>query len=227
MTKLNVAVIPARSGSKGLPGKNKRLLVGKPLILHTVDSAISSGVFDLIIVSTNDPEIKLLLDDAKYEKIVVDQRPEKISSDKTEMFDVLTYLIEKYSLHSDTLLTLLQPTSPLRNENDISEAFNLFDETKYKALISIVETENTVLKNCLISNNVLEGIRSSDLLFKNRQSLPKTYKPNGAIYIYKVKDLIVNNGFHLDLVLPYLMTQQKSLDIDNLNDFERIESILN
>ena len=224
MTERFIAIIPARAGSKGLPGKNKKLLAGKPLILHTVDAAIESKVFDSIIVSTDDEDIVKLI--CSNETVSVDIRPDKLASDKTEMYEVLEYLIDKFELTEGDCITLLQPTSPLRDYADIKMATKRFLGGESSALISVVETENTILKSCLINNDVLVGIHSNELLFKNRQFLPKTYKPNGAIYIYRVKDLLEKKGFHLDNTTPFIMNEEKSFDIDNIEDFKKIEGML-
>lgn len=226
MTKRTVGIIPARAGSKGLPGKNKRILAGQPLIIHTLNAAMSSNMFDMIIVSSDDKDIKSLLMERNDVNVVFDDRPISYSSDETEMFHVIRYLIRKYALENPDVITILQPTSPLRDSKDIKSAFKVFEPSKHNGLISVVETENTILKNCIVSNGYLEGVRASDLLFKNRQALPKTYKPNGAIYIYNVASLNLADGFHLENVVPFLMSDEKSADIDNLNDFEKIESKL-
>jgi CMP-N,N'-diacetyllegionaminic acid synthase len=226
MTKRYIAVVPARSGSKGLPGKNKKLLAGKPLILHTVDAAIGTGTFSDIIVTTDDRDIITLLNNEKYENVTVDKRPKNLASDNTEMYEVIEYLIDNYKLSSNDFLILLQPTSPLRDDKDIINAINKFEESDSSALISVTESDNTVLKHCIFDGELLVGIRTNDLLFKNRQSLPKTYKPNGAIYIYKAEDLIKNRGFHLDKTTAYIMDKKISLDIDDINDFEKLEGIL-
>ena len=124
-------------------------------------------------------------------------------------------------------IVLLQPTSPLRNDIDIAEAIDRLEKGEKKALISVTKSDSSILKSCFINDNKLIGISSNQFIFKNRQSLPHVYKPNGAIYIYKVKDLKDSNGFHLHNVMAYCMSEEKSLDIDNMSDFELIEEILN
>ena len=221
-----IAIIPARSGSKGLPRKNKKLLAGKPLILYTIEAAIKSNVFKEVIVSTDDHDIINLLNDKEYKSVHVDIRPMELASDTTEMFEVVNYLIKKYRIPHRNYITLLQPTSPLRDFKEIKKAIRKFKNSGKDALISVVETNNRVLKTCLINDDVLIGIKSNELLFKNRQSLPKTYRPNGAIYIYQVKDLLYYQNFHLINTTTYIMEKGKSLDIDDITDFEKIESIL-
>lgn len=226
MTNRYIAVIPARAGSKGLPGKNKMILAGKPLVLHTLDSALEAKVFDSIIVSTDDEGIIELLDDKKYRSICSDVRPEKLARDNTEMYEVLYYLINKYDLPDDCFLTLLQPTSPLRDSMDIIQAIKKLENSDLESLVSVVESDNTVLKSCFLDNDLLRGIHADELLFKNRQSLPKVYKPNGAIYIYKIGAILANHGFYLNQTISYIMDKEKSLDIDNLHDFKKLEGVL-
>ena len=217
-----IAVIPARSGSKGLKDKNIKSLKGKPLIAYTIEAAKESGIFDRIIVST---------DSEKYAKIsrqygaeVPFLRSEENSSDKAGSWDVvkevLSKLNEKYEI-----VVLLQPTSPLRSSVHIKEAIDLFFEKEADTVCSVCETSHPVFWcNTLDSAQSMKNFIKKEYR-KRRQDLPKTYTLNGAIYICKIKNLN-NPNFYSNKSFAYVMSREISVDIDSDLDFKIAEIIL-
>lgn len=217
------AIIPARGGSKGLIGKNKRKIMGKPLISYTIEAALQSGQFSCIIVSTDDEEI---IDIASaYDNVTVSRRPQKLAQDDTSMFQVVDHLVQSFKLKGS--LCLLQPTSPLRTAGDISRAVSLFLETGGVGVISVTEAEKTALKLLVVESGLLMPISRPEYVFSNRQSLPNVVKPNGAIYLFDIQRLCDYGDFYTKGVAPYLMSEQDSIDIDTELDLVALKVQLN
>lgn len=226
----SVAIIPARGGSKRLPRKNIKLLAGRALIAWTIDAAIKAGVFDRIIVSTEDDEIASISREAGAE--VPFLRPSHLSSDHATTDDVVehavNWLTEKDSYNVERV-TVLQPTSPLRGSKNIADAFKLLDKKNADGIVSVCECEHPVEFSGRLSDDLsLHNFISPENL-KRGQDLPKSYRLNGAIYIY-TKELIGNSrslytGAHR--VYAYKMSVEDSVDIDNEIDFLWAEFLLN
>src|SRR5699024_5514424 len=139
-----IAIIPARGGSKGLPGKNIRLLNGKPLISYTIIEALNSEKISRVIVSTDDTQIAEIA--IQYGAEVPFLRPDYLSTDTSKAIDNYTYTIERLNDEGVNLapinnFVVLQPTSPLRTRNDIDKAINLFYEKKADSVISVNKSE--------------------------------------------------------------------------------------
>jgi len=220
-----VAIITARGGSKGLPRKNVLDLQGKPLIAHTIDAAIKSNIFSKIVVTTDDDEIKNV--STRYGADVID-RPKRLATDTASSLDVIEHalltLAEKGNAYSHFIL--LQPTSPLRNEQHIIEAWALYQNKNANSLVSVVEVEHSPFKMLIENNGIIEPLTSWGDLTMPRQELPKTYLPNGAIYISKVCDFLENKNLFISPLSIYEMEKDISLDIDKKKDFLEIEKIM-
>ncbi|HAN39428.1 MAG TPA: acylneuraminate cytidylyltransferase family protein [Chitinophagaceae bacterium] len=220
----NLAVIPARSGSKGLLGKNFKLLAGKPLIAHTIEAAIDSNCFDQICISTNSPEV---LEIARSYKIYPPFiRPEVYATDTATSEDVIKHALNYYSsvgTEFDTI-TLLQPTSPLRNANHIKSAFQLYQKD-VEMLVSVFESDAnpyyTLME--LDYNGYLQTSKKGD--FTRRQDCPKVWQLNGAIYIINVISLLEKGMMNLNRI-PFEMSKESSIDIDDLLDFDFADFLL-
>ena len=116
-------------------------------------------------------------------------------------------------------VVLLQPTSPLRNSEDIQNAYSMLGNTNAESIISVTEIENEILKSMVLNESgYLEGIRDNDFPFFPRQELPSVFKPNGAIYMSYTSVFCNSKSFLSDKTLPYLMSAKNSLDIDTLSD---------
>uniref|UniRef100_UPI0021D815FF acylneuraminate cytidylyltransferase family protein n=1 Tax=Enterobacter huaxiensis TaxID=2494702 RepID=UPI0021D815FF len=178
-----IAIIPARGGSKRLPGKNIKNLCGRPLIEWTIEAAIKSKLFDRIIVSTDSDEIREISLRAGAE--VPYLRSPELASDTATTNDVVTDIVKWLEGTGVVISTImiLQPTSPLRTETDIVNAFDLMVEKKAKAIVSVCEVEHPI-QYC----NVLEDDLSMDNFIptasiKRTQDLPTYYRLNGSIYL--------------------------------------------
>lgn len=220
-----IAIIPARGGSKGLPGKNIRLLSGKPLIAYTIEAAKKSKYISRIIVSTDSSEIAEVA--IKYGAEFPFLRPEHLATDTS--LAVETYLHAIYEIEKkDNILIdeimILLPTSPLRKSEDIDKAIELFIEKKADSVISYCKEFHPISWHKHINE---EGklINIFDDNLKNRQEEKTTYFPNGSIYIFK-KSVLEKKVYYTDNSYAYLMDRKSSVDIDNLEDFEYTEFLL-
>ena len=218
-----IAIIPARGGSKGLPGKNIKLLNGKPLIAYTIEAAKQSENVSRVIVNTDDAEIsKVALD---YGAEVPFVRPSELASDTAKSIDVLlhtlAWLKKNEDLQIDEII-VLQPTSPLRTTQHIDEAIKMYLERKADSVISYCQEEHSVFWHKFITDEgKFEDIFNGDYL-KNRQEIRPTFYPNGAIYILKTK-LLLEKKYYSENAYAFLMDKKSSVDIDTMEDFEFAE----
>ena len=224
MTKKKVlSIIPARGGSKGLPRKNIIELKGKPLIAWTIESSLKSKYISKTIVSSDDEEI---LDISKKYNAQTIKRPEEFSNDEASSECVVLHTLEylkKEGFEFDYVV-LLQPTSPLRDEKDIDMAFEKLFEKEASALISVTVYDNKILKAFMLdSDGFMRGVSNNSFPFKRRQDLPKTYLSNGAIYIIKVKEFLKRESFYTDKTVSFVMSKEKSFDVDSIEDLKLIE----
>jgi pseudaminic acid cytidylyltransferase len=221
-----IGVIPARGGSKGVPGKNIRDLSGKPLIAYTIEAAIESKIFERIIVSTDSKEIAEIA--VAYGAEVPFLRPAEISGDLISSDDVVLHALsyyQKQGMDYDEVCKL-QPTSPLRNAKHLREAYRLFQEKKADFLVSVCECEHSPLWSGTIADDLrLDNFISEEAKRACRQDLPTYYRLNGAIYMGKTKPYFENKSFLGNNSVAYIMTQEDSVDIDSELDFNVAESI--
>ena len=220
-----IAIIPARSGSKGLPGKNIKELNGDPLIAYTIKAAISCEEISRIIVSTDCSEIARVA--ISYGAEVPFLRPKELSTDESIAIDAYIYTLkrlEETESISFSDVIILQPTSPLRSTDNIKEAIRLYWSKSCKSLISMVESNHPprwlldLDKNMKILSTRLNS-------FKNRQEEPKKFIPNGAIFIVK-KDLLMERKLYAIDSYAYVMSRRNSIDIDDMVDFKLAQVLM-
>ena len=220
-------IIPARAGSKGLPGKNIRLLGGKPLIAHSIEAAKASAFKGIVLVSTDSEEIALI--GKKFGAEVPFIRPAELSTDSACTVDVLLHAINFYKLQHVFFdyIVLLQPTSPLRTSLDIDTAFQLLAEKNAHAVVTVCESEHhPAWSNVLPENGSMKNFLREEIKGKNRQQLPKSYRLNGAVYISKTDVLEEQKGFIHDGTVACIMPSDRSVDIDNEIDFKLAELLM-
>lgn len=218
----NICIIPARSGSKGLKDKNIKELCGKPLIAYTIEAAIKSDIFDVIMVSTDSPHYA---DIAKgYGAEVPFLRSGELSSDKASSWDVVKEVLMHYKELGQQFdnVFLLQPTSPLRESKHITEAFKLFSNNKANYVVGVCEVDHSPLWcNTIPEDLSLNNFIKKEVLETPRQALPKFYRINGAIYIVNVNHLLTVNKLQFDKdSYAFIMDKKDSVDIDDELDFE-------
>lgn len=222
----NIAIIPARSGSKGLKDKNIRLLNGKPMLAYSIEAAIKSRVFDCVYVST-DSEIYADIG-RKYGAEIPFLRSEQLSTDTAKSWDVVLDALFRYENLGKQfdMVTLLQPTSPLRDAEEIRNAYEEYKDKKAKAVVSVCEMEHSPLW----SNTLPESL-SMDQFVKPRdnqarQSLQTYYRINGAIYMVDVMFLKQDKNIYRQGCFAYIMDGKKSIDIDAQMDFDMAEMLM-
>jgi len=222
----SIAIIPARSGSKGLKDKNIREINGKPLIAYAIEAAVNTNMFDLVHVSTDSEEYAKIA--RKYGADVPFLRSEEMSSDTASSWDAVKEVIDRYKDNGRSFDTvaLLQPTSPLRDSNDIKGAFDVFISKSAKAVVSVCETDHSpLLSNMLPDDKSLEDfIRTNNSA--PRQLLSKYYRLNGAIYIVDIPFLYEDTFIYREGSYAYVMDKRKSIDIDDIYDFEMAECLM-
>lgn len=222
-----IAIIPARSGSKGLKDKNIKELNGKPLMAYSIEAAIESNMFDKVFVST---------DSQKYADIAIKYgadasflRSKENSSDTAQSWDVVREVIDMMQIKGEKYdeIMLLQATSPLRTAQDIINAIKLLHERKGNAVVSLTECDHSpIWCNTLPADGRMDNFDRPEYKDLPRQSLPQYYRYNGAIYLLTNKEL-----YNIEHMLEfgcyaYIMPQERSIDIDTALDFLIAETIM-
>jgi CMP-N,N'-diacetyllegionaminic acid synthase len=223
----NLAIIPARSGSKGLKDKNIKLLNGKPLLAYTIEAAKKSGLCDEIMVSTDSREYADIA--KKWGANVPFLRSDELSNDTASSWDVVKDVIERYRIlgtEFDTV-ALLQPTSPLRTSNDIVKGYKVLKEKAANFVVGVCEMDHSPLwSNTLPENLSMENFIRPDVVEMPRQSIPIYYRINGALYIVKVDYLMRTPDIYGDRSFASVMRKQNSIDIDDQLDFTIAEVLI-
>ena len=219
------SIIPARGGSKGIPRKNIKLLNGKPVIAYSIEASKSASLIKNTYVTTEDDEISKISQEYGAKNI---KRPQSLAEDNSASVDVCLHVLDYLEENGDLpdCFVLLQPTSPLRTENDITNAMNVFLENKCDAVISVCQIDHTSMMNFEIKNNLLSPNFDETFLHMRRQDMPKNYSPNGAIYITTPESLRKTKTFVPKKTMPYIMPKGRSVDLDDEFDFKLAEFIL-
>lgn len=217
-----IAFIPARSGSKGLRDKNIKMLNGKPLIAYTIDAALTSDLFDRVIVSTDSEEYG---DISRGFGAEVFFRDPSLADDCSTTYMVLEDLIKRINDSFD-YFALLQPTSPLRGAHHILQASKLYEHKIeiFDFLVSVKQSEFCPdLVKPLGSDNSLEFFTADFANYRRQREV--AYCPNGAIYFGKPDEYLKHKHFFGGRSLGFIMDKRSSVDIDDIVDFE-LASIL-
>ncbi len=220
-----IAIIPARGGSKGLPGKNIRPLNGKPLIAYAIETALNTRQIDRVIVSTDDENIaKVAL---VYGAEIPFMRPKFLASDTAQAIDNYIYTIDRLEKECNEKIdafVVLQPTSPLRITEDVEGAINMFLQKKADSVISYSPESHPVKWHKYLSEDGrFENIFDDNIA--NRQDNRPSYYPNGAVYVFRTS-MIRERKYYTDKSYGYIMPRTRSVDIDFLEDFEYAEFLL-
>lgn len=223
----NLAIIPARSGSKGLKDKNIKLLNGKPLLTYTIEAARDSGLFDEIMVSTDS---KQYADIAKqWGANVPFLRSDILSNDTASSWGVVKEVIERYKnlgTEFDTV-ALLQPTSPLRTSCDIIQGYHTMKDKEANFVVGVCEMDHSPLwANTLPEDLSMDNFIRPEVAHMPRQSIPIYYRINGALYIVKVDFLMRITDIYGDRSFASVMSKENSIDIDDQMDFTIAEVLI-
>jgi CMP-N,N'-diacetyllegionaminic acid synthase len=218
-------IITARGGSKGIPNKNIKNLNNKPLIAHTIQASIlNKNVQKTYVSSENDKIIEI---SENYGAEII-KRPSNLSQDDSSSIDVILHSLN-YLKENDKLpdmFILLQPTSPLRTSEDITNAINIFNENDCESVVSVSKIDHSAMLSLIKKNEYLTSFNDENFLKMRRQDLPELYCPNGAIYISKPEYIEKNLTFFPEKTIPYTMPQERSIDIDTEFDLKIAELIL-
>lgn len=222
-----IALIPARGGSKSIPKKNIALLGGKPLIAWSIEVAKSIDFIDEIIVSTDCKEIAEVANNFGAK---VQERPSELASDSSLVIDTVRYVLSNMEndLNDDDYLLLLEPTCPLRSEQDIRSCINLIETEQLDSVATYKEAELNPHRAWKIADNkpmsFIDGVNP----WLPRQELPKSYQLNGAIYLTKVGIIDENTvGLMNGSIGAIVMPKERSIDIDHPIDLLVAEVVIN
>jgi N-acylneuraminate cytidylyltransferase/CMP-N,N'-diacetyllegionaminic acid synthase len=221
-----IALIPARGGSKGIPGKNTKLLNGVPLIAYTITAAKNAKCIDRIIVSTDDTNIADI--SKNYGAEVPFIRPADLAQDNSQAIDTYLYTIHKLEeilgLAINEICVLL-PTCPLRTCHDIDSAGSIFYANNADSVISYTQESHPLFWHKYIDSNLRFVNIFEENVLNNRQDLRVSYYPNGAIYFFKV-DILKERKYYTNRSYAYIMPRERSIDIDTLQDFAYAEFLM-
>jgi len=223
-----LAIIPARSGSKGLSGKNIIECAGKPLIAWSIEAALKSKYITQVLVTTDAEEIAKVA--KNYGAWVPFLRHQGLAQDDSSITDVVKDVLcnADVKMFNYKIVVLLQPTSPLRTAQHIDDAVELYSKLKSSALDTLVSVYQEDSKGLLLfginsDGGYLYSHSGLDLKNPRRQNLPKCYAPNGAIFIAQTGGF---SGFYSKNTIPFIMDKDISVDIDYVDDLRLAEKML-
>lgn len=219
-----LAVVPARGGSKRLPGKNLMLLAGRPLIVHTLDAAKAAQRLTAVVVSTDSAEIAACANSCGVDPQGL--RPAHIARDDSPVIDALLDALGKYEQHHPPVdaVVLLQPTSPYRNAHHIDEAIRLFEATGADTVTAVRQSREHPYWSWRPDASTITPYFSWRELMTDRSQLPPALVENGSIFVIR-RSVLQSGRIYGDKVVAYPMDDFASVDIDTPLDFEWAEFI--
>ena len=222
-----IAIIPARGGSKGLPGKNIKALHNKPLIAWTVNTALASHYINDVIVSTDDPKIAEIA--SEYGAEVPFIRPIELAFDKSSSIDVIEHAINELASCGRIydIVVMLEPTSPLREAKDIDNGVNRLIESGAGSVVSVCKAESThpVFMFRKESSGKLIPFMGKQPTNIRRQDIEPLFFLDGTFYISWTHILESKHSFYHDDTVAYELPKWKSLEIDDADDFIMVEAL--
>lgn len=225
-----IGIIPARGGSKGLPGKNIKDLCGKPLIGWSIEAGLQSQYIDEVMVTTDSEEIADIARD--FGATVPFIRPAELASDTATSFDAIKHAIDFYKndlKYFFDYVVLLEPTSPLRDVDDIDKSIEqLLSKSEASAIVGICKTEsqNPAFLVKKDNNNFLFGYEEKDMKILRRQDVEDVFFFEGSIYVSKIDALLNKKTFYHENTIGYVVPKWKSFEIDDLDDFIVVEALM-
>lgn len=210
-----VAVVPARGGSVGFPGKNLAPFLGRPLVARAVATGLAAGV-DAVLVSTDDDRIAAVAADAGA---TVVPRPAELAGPTSRTVDAVLHAVADEP--DDVLLVLLQPTSPLRTAADVTECLTLHGDRSTGSVVQVSESAgHHPWKACVLVAGRLAPTREWADLEAPRQVLPPVLRPTGGVYVVRVGDLRAHGRFFVPDVLAQVVPAERAVDVDGPTDLE-------
>lgn len=223
-----LGIIPARGGSKGIPGKNIKLLGGKPLLAYTAESAKASKLLDRVILHTDDPDIIAKGKNCELEIPFI--RPEFLAGDTTTSLEVVEHALKFFKDEGEDYdaVCLLQPTTPFRKAGLIDEAIEKFIDGNFDSLISVRQVPSEFNPHWIFEekNGRLRLATGESEIIPRRQELPKAYHRDGAIYITKTSVILEQNSLYGKNIGFIDTTGSLYVNIDTPEDWEKAEKML-
>ena len=222
-----LAIIPARGGSKGLPGKNIRELCGKPLISWSIEHAQKSKYIDDLFISTDSREIADVAE--KYGATCPELRPAELANDTAPSSAFIVYTLELLKQRGKAFdyFILLEPTSPLRDPEDVDRSLKILIDKGEEAIVGVCESEasNPAFLNKISPSGTLAPYLDNYKTTR-RQDIEPVYFHEGTIYASSVKAYLEKRVFYHEHTLPYIVPKWKSYEIDDIVDFTIIEALM-
>ncbi len=223
-----ISIIPARGGSKGIPGKNIKNLRGKPLIQYSIEQSLEVESIDRTIVSTDDKEISTV---AKKGGAEVIERPTELATDKSLVIDAIRHTVRELEKDGSgvSIIVVLEPTSPIRDIDVIKKSISILKEGRADSVATFSETDLPPHRMWNITDKKVEPFFEGANPWLPRQSQPKAYKLNGQVYAL-TKDILFENDEDISLLLgkkyPIITPKETAVDIDTEIDFKMIEYLM-
>jgi len=214
-----LCIIPARSGSQGIPLKNIRTLKGIPLIKHTIKTALDSKLIDDIIVSTDSRKIAEI--SKKMGTEVPFLRPKKYSKNNTKLIDVVKHALKFFEkkIEEPDMIVILQPTSPIRKPGLIDNAIKLILNSKATSVISVFKVEAHPFISFWYEGKFLKPFKNDFEKHSVRQKRKLLFCPNGAVYVCKTSTIKKYNSLYGPKIKPIIINEKEfNIDIDDIFD---------
>jgi len=220
-----LCIIPARGGSKRFPRKNIALLAGKPLLGWAVEAAKNSGVFDAVLVSSEEEEILAL--GRGFGADVTVKRPAQLADDNTQLKTVCKYILENLASEGKVYkeFALLLTTNPLRSALDIKRAYEIFTQSDADFLMSLVQLTHPPQRAVMIEQGYVAPYFGLENM-KQAQLLPPLYRHDGSFIFARTEPYLKAGEFYGRKVLPYIIPAERSVDIDSPLDLKWAEFLL-
>ncbi|MBE9466386.1 acylneuraminate cytidylyltransferase family protein [Dyadobacter sp. UP-52] len=228
-----LAIIPARGGSKGLPGKNIRPMSGHPLIAYSIKAALDSPSISRVIVSTDSEEIAQIA--KKYGAEVPFLRPSRFAEDLSTDLEVFTHTLEwleKNENYKPDMVVQLRPTSPVRFIHDIEICIHKMQSSEADSLRIVTPAFNTPFKMWVLdeASTQMQPLLQQDVISESynqpRQNLPEVYWQIGTLDVIRTDVITRQKSMSGQNILPYIIDQQYAVDIDDLESFKRAEKMI-
>ena len=220
-----LAVIPARAGSKRIPGKNRKLLAGRELIRYIIEASLNSSLIDCIVVSSDD-EIVLSIAE-EYDRIIPIRRPPELAGDKSPAIDYVLHILGVLKEEFD-LIVILQPSSPFTTENDIDSTINLINKyAEADSAVSVVKLDHAIhpLKlKTRVGDQLIPYIEDENGRMAEHE-LPDLYIRNCSVYVSR-HNTVLKGSILGKMSVSYIMPRERSLDINDPIDFEFAEFLM-
>ncbi|QWE06939.1 cytidylyltransferase domain-containing protein [Polynucleobacter sp. JS-JIR-5-A7] len=225
-----LAIIPARQGSRGLPGKNIKNLCGKPMIAWTIESGLESNYVDTLIVSTDGVDIANIA--KEYGAEVPFMRPSELAHDHSTTLSVIEHAINFYQARNEYFdyIVLMEPTSPLRSAGEIDLMLEKLarSDREFDAIVSLGEVSTYVSALKRVSEAGLVEQYFDDLpTASRRQDVDPAYFPYGVAYIIKTKVLLREKTFYPSRTMGHMISSLQCYEVDDFSDFLAVSGVMN